>query len=181
MTNKHFPRGAPPLLAVLLLLGFLFSRCDKSPDPPLTEEEKLPPATQEGKGTFGCLVDGKAWVPRSGGLLQPGIEISYNEIVGSFQMYAVNTEQNIRLNVINARQVGVYSFLEQQTYYAIFSDTCDHIGLKEYTDYWGGRMEFTKIDFNTGVISGLFEFTGINSECQDTVEITQGRFDIKYK
>ena len=28
----------------------------------LTEFEKLPPETQSGKSTFGCLVDGKAWV-----------------------------------------------------------------------------------------------------------------------
>lgn len=28
------------------------------------ELAKLPPATTEGKGTFGCLVNGKAWLPK---------------------------------------------------------------------------------------------------------------------
>ncbi|MBS1557911.1 MAG: hypothetical protein JST69_04210 [Bacteroidetes bacterium] len=41
----------------------LLASCDlfKKNDPkPLTELEKLPPATQTGKNTFGCLVNGKA-------------------------------------------------------------------------------------------------------------------------
>ena len=46
----------------------LLASCDgcKKDDPkPKTELEKLPPATQEGKDTFGCLVNGKAWVIES--------------------------------------------------------------------------------------------------------------------
>ncbi|HYG02765.1 MAG TPA: hypothetical protein VD927_09980 [Chryseosolibacter sp.] len=48
-----------------ILLAFL-TGCNgcKLDDPqpaPKTELEKLPPATQEGKNTFGCLVNGMAW------------------------------------------------------------------------------------------------------------------------
>lgn len=49
-----------------MLLIILLANADgcKDDPKPKTELEKLPPATQEGKHTFGCLVDGKAWVTR---------------------------------------------------------------------------------------------------------------------
>src|SRR5690606_10158538 len=56
-------------ISALLLIGSIVSleSCDlfEKVSKPKTELEKLPPATQEGKNTFGCLVDGKAWVTRS--------------------------------------------------------------------------------------------------------------------
>jgi hypothetical protein len=48
------------LLAALLGL----SQCRKDPapiPPPINQADLLPPATQTGRRTFGCLVDGKAW------------------------------------------------------------------------------------------------------------------------
>ncbi|HYG02766.1 MAG TPA: hypothetical protein VD927_09985 [Chryseosolibacter sp.] len=52
------------------ILLALLTACDgcKLDDPQpahKTELEKLPPATQEGKNTFGCLVNGKAWYTKS--------------------------------------------------------------------------------------------------------------------
>ncbi len=49
------------------LILILLTGCESCDDiiNPKTELEKLPPATQQGKSTFGCLVNGKAWVTRS--------------------------------------------------------------------------------------------------------------------
>lgn len=33
--------------------------------PTKTELEKLPPITQIGANTFGCLINGKAWIPEN--------------------------------------------------------------------------------------------------------------------
>ena len=56
MKNKTFIL----MFGCILTLALLQS-CDDS----VTELEKLPPATQTGKNTFGCLVEGKAWVTKT--------------------------------------------------------------------------------------------------------------------
>ena len=49
-------------ISILPLLMLSMQQCGDDTPKPLTELEKLPQATQSGKHTFGCLVDGKAWV-----------------------------------------------------------------------------------------------------------------------
>jgi hypothetical protein len=48
----------------LLLMAFSYifigNGCKKQ------QENKLPAATQNGANTFGCLIDGKAWIPSGG-------------------------------------------------------------------------------------------------------------------
>jgi hypothetical protein len=53
----------------LLLLSLIFSCQKTDPDPfdyvqPTDPYHTLPEITQEGKNTFGCLVNGVVWVPR---------------------------------------------------------------------------------------------------------------------
>ena len=50
-----------------IVIFILLTGCEDCDDiiNPKTELEKLPPATQTGKNTFGCLVNGRAWLPTS--------------------------------------------------------------------------------------------------------------------
>ena len=50
---------------LLLALCSIFASCkkDKITNSQLAESEKLPPITQTGANTFGCLVNGIAWLP----------------------------------------------------------------------------------------------------------------------
>jgi hypothetical protein len=47
-------------LSMIILLFFLFAAgsCEKEDEAP-----QLPPVTQTGEDTFGCLVNGEAWLP----------------------------------------------------------------------------------------------------------------------
>ena len=45
--------------AVLLFLTFTLINCTKSDD-----QDQLPPATQTGANTFGCLINGKVFIPK---------------------------------------------------------------------------------------------------------------------
>jgi hypothetical protein len=68
------------ILAVMLPLLCGLSACRKdglTPNtyPPPIDYTVLPPATQTGAGTFGCLVDGKVWVPRV-----PLLAVTYRDI-----------------------------------------------------------------------------------------------------
>ncbi|WP_210514209.1 hypothetical protein [Hymenobacter terricola] len=55
------------LLFFLALLALLTqggcNKKDPAPDPPASPLDQLPPETQTGQHTFGCLVNGQAWTP----------------------------------------------------------------------------------------------------------------------
>ena len=53
------------LLYSSLLLLTQCSKCknDPAPEPPKDPLALLPPETQTGQRTFGCLVNGQAWTP----------------------------------------------------------------------------------------------------------------------
>jgi len=169
-----------PLLLFVLFCGLSFSACEKDKTPP-TELEKLPAATQEGKQTFGCLVNGKAWTPK-GSLIRPGIEPYYDEHAKAFQVHAVFKEQeSFRIVLTDVFQADNYSPLPHFSYYSIASDQCSILGFKEYQVLDGGNVQVTFLDIEKGIVSGTFEFNVINETCLDTLHITNGRFDTRYK
>lgn len=54
-------------LLLLLAVFAFFVSCNKdddpTPEPQISEIDKLPPATQTGANKVGCLVNGKAFLP----------------------------------------------------------------------------------------------------------------------
>ena len=177
------------LLFILLLAALSFSACEKEKTPP-TELEKLPAATQEGKNTFGCLVDGKAWTPKWGGLINPGITPYYNNVLGNFSIITHyykdgKSESGFSIGQKFAPffEPGTYTMDVGLSSYRFKSDTCISSILSGKSEYHNinGVFEITRLDVSTGIISGTFEFDAVSETCQDTVRITDGRFDIKYK
>ncbi|MBN8682020.1 MAG: hypothetical protein J0L99_05190 [Chitinophagales bacterium] len=175
------------LLFILLLAALSFSACEKEKTPP-TELEKLPAATQEGKNTFGCLVDGKAWTPKWGGLINPGITPYYNNVLGRFTIDAAHySNQKLSSGVwITGDSIwgpGVYNLVHPLLSYIHIDSACGSSGPQshEYHDNINGTIQITRLDVSTGIISGTFEFDAVSETCQDTVHISDGRFDIKYK
>ena len=49
-------------LLILLFATFTLSCCDKDKDNPQNPVDQLPPETQTGKNTFGCLINGEPFV-----------------------------------------------------------------------------------------------------------------------
>jgi hypothetical protein len=49
---------------LLLLVTLSLSCCSKDDNKPVNPIDQLPPATQTGANTAGCLVDGKAFLPK---------------------------------------------------------------------------------------------------------------------
>jgi len=50
-------------LLLFTLITMLFSCSNHNDSQPVSEISKLPPATQTGANTFGCLLDGVAFLP----------------------------------------------------------------------------------------------------------------------
>ena len=178
---------------ILLLLPLCFlllsNSCSKT-----KSEDKLPPETQTGANTFGCLVDGKVWIPTGGGVgsgINPtsggfyetpnnkkniyirassdndGISVFLKEIF-SIGTYSLNKATAIQPNAIYPDSYG--AFIQK------FSGTEKYfITNVQYT----GSVTITYADTISNVVSGRFEFTAQNMQSGEIKNITEGRFDYK--
>lgn len=161
-----------------VLLVILLTNADGCKDDPTpkTELEKLPPATQEGKHTFGCLVNGKAWVTETstdswafyqGGVLSIGSSLIAKDIDQGMGFVIIDLDLNESKYILND---SVYR-------YANFGDGSTKC---TYSCHDGrGEISVTNLDKSKRIISGTFAFTVSNPDC-DTVRITNGRFDLTY-
>lgn len=179
-----------PLLLLLLLPLFIQVKCKKDKQ---ASEEKLPPATQTGAGTFGCLLNGKVWLP-AGLLLETKIARNYDPGFkgGSFSMQAQRKLYNSNNDRISYTIIdigcsyldksGVYSLMKRDTSgtsYTNFDNNCNYFPWRnEGASIIAGEMHITKLDMNIGIISGTFFFTLVKPNC-DTIKVTEGRFDFR--
>lgn len=165
--------------AILLIMGI--SDCHEKEPQPKTELEKLPPITQEGKYTFGCLVNGKAMVPDN------TLDVSATHQLGS--LVVLGRVQNdgisqalvfyIESSNISEKSYSLDDKLRSTVRY-VYSDKnikCDHNtdGAFENT----GVLIITKLDPIKLIISGTFSLVITPPGCQKFT-ITDGRFDLKF-
>ena len=172
------------LIAVSIAL-LLITSCKK-------EKDKLPSATATGANTFGCLVNGKAWVPSgrggfsgvnptSGGFF---VEVD-NTISIYVRAYAENDEITIYLK--NTTPVGTYYLNRNTTIrpYAILPEASYGMHKllydSEYTtdSIHTGTVNITHSDLNAGIVSGTFEMQVYQTHTGKIINITDGRFDYK--
>ena len=167
-------------ILILVLLLPLAVGCKKN------EIDALPPATQTGANTFGCLVNGKAWVPSGKGLFSDkpleggyfgqdanlwiqatskdgsGIDLWVEKpfIKGGYEL---KYETGIKPTIILPYNYGYYR-----------QPGISYITTPQYV----GRVVITRDDTTMNIISGTFEFTARNAKTGQTVSVTEGRFDL---
>lgn len=185
-------------LITLLLLTILTGCSNDSNNNP---ESKLPPITQTGANTFGCLIDGKLFIPRDGtgtyGGSDPGLnflggypEGAYNEI--DIRDYKSEKTTRMLIHIHNLRQIGVANYIINESNGMSNIDGFNHTYLhckvyRESTDSYqyyrsyenSGTINITRYDFTNGIVSGTFEGLLKNStDPNDIIEVKNGRFDI---
>lgn len=188
------------LITCCLLLVTVVS-CNKDddpapqPTPQLTEIEKLPPPTQTGKNTVGCLVNGKAFLPEGQltGSSNPYCGYYHDKLSLVFSI--VKNEGNITGN--GTESVAIYTdntILEEDMKYflkstesnnkAMFSIIGGMAGVLDEnyntTENYIGELHITKLDKEKNIISGTFWFDAVNEQGKK-VEIREGRFDMKFE
>ena len=184
-------KKVPQYFLLFIFAGLLMSlQCKKSNDPfsnnTTPSTPVLPNETTSGANTFGCLVNNNVWLPNSG---MTHFYADYsNKVFYIGASYAnpnditdSGSHVSIRGNFINS--IGTYNLRK------LSADSDSVIGHNVYyckntKFYWiigdSGYFEFTRLDTNNVTMSGRFAFNAVSSY-GDTVKITQGRFDIKYK
>lgn len=93
------------------------------------------------------------------------------------------TEINQQINLTLAVDDGVKSYSFKKGFIGIrfFDNNKAGLSCNEYLNHFDESfVNITKLDWNERVIAGTFEFPMMVSGCQDTVSITEGRFDLKF-
>ena len=168
------------LLAALLGL----SQCKKNdPDP----VDQLPPATQTGAGTFGCLVNGQPWTPQGNdGTSNYSVSYDRNYRDGTLSVSAYriagggSSNQTVGVNSDSLRNTGVFRMKTRGRTGAAFIDhstSCRYYS-QDANTYCRGQLTITRLDLQAGIVSGTFAFTLYKPGC-DSVRVTDGRFDRK--
>ena len=174
----------PPALLLAALLGL--SQCQKKNDP--DPAAQLPPATQTGANTVGCLLNGQPWAPVGNGTsknFQVDYDAGYPGGLFSMSAYRYQGEaptdgQTITIYVRPMPQASTYdlSNLTQTAIGFINHRTgCDYDS-RAGANYCKGTLTITRLDLQAGIIAGTFAFTLAKPGC-DTIKVTQGRFDKK--
>lgn len=158
--------------------------CKKSQ---VSELEKLPAITQTGANTFGCLVNGKAFMPSGYDGSKPNFKLVIDPMYqnGNFDLIVYkligNKYESISFFSNNIKSSGVYYVNPSGNLYMDYrNDLTNCKYLFSTINYSEGILKINRYDLVQGIFSGEFEgkFYDPNTSC-DTIRITNGRFDKK--
>jgi hypothetical protein len=177
---------------IFILLLSVNSFCKKSKSP----IEQLPPETQTGANTFGCLVDGQLFKPGgailSGGSLNcsyqylgPGKNGGYHFILAAVKgSGSKQTSVGLFTDSLQITE-GVAISLDSNdkrmgygSYFGLGNDQSDWIHNTKKPLYTG-ELRLTKFDIINQIASGTFWFDATNANGKK-VEIRHGRFDVRF-
>ena len=183
-------------LLLFILTIFILSSCSNNDDKPKpkTELEKLPPATQTGANTAGCLVNGVAFLPK--GYLTAGnlscnyidgkdfsLRISERIMQGSNDnirtVFIFSDNQNLHDNVGTVFPLVQYGANSKSGEYVINAAAYPDSNYYSTNSTITGELVITYHNYNKAILSGTFWFDAINAN-GEKVEVREGRFDMHY-
>ena len=178
-------------IILILIISTFFACCTKDDNqtPAPTPVSQLPPATQTGLNTFGCLLDGEVFIP---GITNNSYQCFYQLVDGEyfFNVSANNSKNNILKGITIGTEKKAIS--ENQTLaleeringnaFGQLSNLNDNNGIYQvnYTSNLNtGELKITKLDFTNNIVSGTFWFD-VKDNQNVVHQIRNGRFDMKF-
>ncbi|MDP3665079.1 MAG: hypothetical protein Q8R50_00240 [Sediminibacterium sp.] len=182
-----------PFLIIAASFVLLISGCRKNK--PVNPVDQLPPETQTGTNTFGCLVNGQVFKPGgaslSGGSLQCNYQLLPNNgyyfvLIGRYRNNNNGSGSSVglytdSLNLIEGAKFNLKTRINGNPS-ASYSFYTSAISLQSYeTDgnLYKGELWIKKLDTVNQIVSGTFWFDAVNTNGQKT-KIREGRFDMRY-
>lgn len=173
---------------LLIFASLIFVVCSASQCKKKTEEPQLPPITTTGAMTFGCKINGKVFVPQDGrgkpGLFCQYVNLGNGEGGGWYlNIPAIDWKPNptegvsITTDSLLLQEGTTYRFENSKgTAQAFYAKSIEYTKI----DNDSGELTILKFDQTNRILAGTFFFTGTNASTGQTVEVTDGRFDIRY-
>jgi hypothetical protein len=146
--------------------------------------DQLPPATQTGENTFGCLLDGEPFLPSGG--VNP-LDCVYQLINGEYYFNLQGNKEDENFNLIrlslsaNARELQegeTYQLIENEVG-NIFARYSFNSNATFTSQNYSGTLIINKLDLNNQIVSGTFSFDIIDFE-GNLRQIREGRFDMQF-
>ena len=167
------------LTSVAIILS-LASSCKKEKMP-----DALPPITTEGKGTFGCKINGEIWIPKT-----------QDEFLGNnFDLYANYDDASHVIDIFASKRYGEFNegfavYIWRPTMTGL-QDTArigiDFQNINQSIEMYRNnnsskltKLELIRFDMPNRIASGTFEAILIKQSNKDTLRITEGRFDVRF-
>lgn len=160
-----------PLLYVTILL---LQSCLPDKDQP-KPADVLPPYTQQGANTIGCLVDGRVLVP---GFSMADKYFGWSAVDNDFTFYIDRDEERVTVGIWDGtvNDTGVYDLKyvlgeREVGYYHPITGGGASSGGKLHIKYWNKQKH---------IMAGTFFFETGRPDSSLKYRITQGRFDMIY-
>ena len=175
---------------LLLYSALLLTQCigckkkGPTPDPPQDPVALLPPETQSGQRTFGCLLNGQPWTQAGSPLAGPLLAAQYfNQQLTvsanrSTTVDGVRTVQGIQININKLNSIGKYTLVDSTKNFVNVVDLVTACTFNTNT-FHPATVEITRLDPVARIVSGRFSFTLETPRC-GKVTVTDGRFDCRF-
>jgi hypothetical protein len=173
----------------IIIIALIFVSCSNDDNKPSNPVDQLPPATQTGAQTIGCLVNG---VP----FTDSGVMNNFYQFINGEYFLVINWEMNtsegfmfgqidlskIEINEGETYTLNISDFLEDD-YVGGNGTYATNIGEQsqyETNETVTGHIHFTRFDTENFIMSGTFEFQAKEIQSGKTINITDGRFDLNF-
>lgn len=157
------------LVKILLLQACIFFDKDQ-PKP----ADVLPPYTQQGANTIGCLVDGRVLVP---GFSMADKYFGWSSVDNDFTFYIDRDGERVEIGVWDGTvtDTGYYDLKyirnkREVSYYHPVTAGGESVEGKLHIKYW---------DKQKHIMAGTFHFDAMKGD-SSIIKITKGRFDMIY-
>jgi len=172
----------------LILAIITLSCCNKNDDDQtINPIALLPPATQTGAQTFGCLINGQPFVPPIFGSNAPSA--FYQFVDGAYTLGISagtgggNQLKSILIGALDVPEISTLNYQLKSEQSGNFLGKYLIGGGIVYTgitsDINPGVLTITRFDSDNFIISGTFSFTVLDNDGNE-INITEGRFDMNF-
>lgn len=167
---------------MVLFTVFLFTACTKK-----DETYKLPLPTSEGKNSFGCLMNGVAWMPQNNEkAVGENLQFFYDPAEG-LSIKAIKIDQGVEefiyITLKDCNRTGKYSMdgNNMSVSYTNYKNEnkCITLYSRNPEVKATGSININRFDPYSGIISGSFDLNISRTGCSDIV-LSNGRFDGKF-
>jgi hypothetical protein len=164
---------------LLLLLTFsLFFACNK--DDGITPPEEW----TSDDNIFQCKVNGEDWEPK--GSTGGSLAVYYVGFIKGFQLVAANENEDKGISqaismstaLTNNGIIGNYK-IQNRTVFIDFNNCGNYY--KDTTIQDTYIINISDNDSLNFIMEGTFKFKGTNTDCGDTIRVTDGYFKVKYQ